>query len=358
MLNLNNRVSAFVKLGRFLSHFGESVKSEDISDIPLSDVLHEKFEAAFNKSRIHNGWFSEDYVRNAIEAFAEQLTFEKLNEWLKKYDLDNSKEPKRVGVIMAGNIPMSGFHDFMSVLLSGNIFVGKLSSQDNILLPAIAEVLTEIEPGFADRIIFTDGRIQNIDAVIATGSNNSSRYFDYYFGKYPNIIRRNRNSVAVISGDETEEELHNLGYDIFMYYGLGCRSVSKIYFPKNYNIDTFFNAIFNWQNVINNNKYANNYQYNKTLYLLNCDPLLDNGFLILKEDKKLSSPVGTLFYERYENLSDLELFLKDSLLTDLQCIVANKKLSIPVVPFGKAQFPLLSDYADGVDTLKFLTGLS
>jgi hypothetical protein len=358
MLTFKNKIEAFVKLGKFLQQFSESVKMEEIPEVPLNEVFYEKFEVALHSSRIYNGWFNEEFLRNAIDAIAFQLTTEKLFTWLENYDFSRSDKLKRVGVIMAGNIPLAGFHDFLSVLISGNIFVGKLSSQDKILLPAIAEVLTEIEPDFASRIIFTDGNIKNIDAVIATGSSNSARYFDYYFGKYPNIIRRNRNSVAVITGEETEAELHNLGYDIFLYYGLGCRSVSKIYIPEDYDIDRFFNAIFDFQYVVMNNKYANNYHYNKTLFLLNSDSLLDNEFLILKEDKKISSPVGTLFYERYKDLKELELFLKDNLLTELQCIVSSKKMSIPVVPFGKAQRPELTDYADGVDTVKFLLDIT
>jgi hypothetical protein len=358
MISFVDRINAFSALGKFLRQFGDSqfLKETDEANENLNELFYERMVSAIHSSVHYNGWFTEENVRNALGAFAFNLEMEKLQEWLKPYsgDIENPSEPLRVGVIMAGNIPLAGFHDFLCVLISGNSFVGKLSSSDKILLPLIAEVLIEIEPEFKNRVIFSTGRIDNINAVIATGSNNTSRYFEYYFGKYPNIIRRNRNSVAVLTGNETPRQLYSLGEDIFQYFGLGCRNVSKIYVPEGYEFDKFFTGIFEHQKVANNHKYANNYDFNKTVYLLNNVKLLDNGFLLLKEDSGTSSPVSTLFYEYYSDKATLEDVLKSGLLSELQCIVSEMETNLPVVGFGQAQSPKLSDYADGVDTMKFL----
>jgi len=271
------------------------------------------------------------------------------------YTIPDTK-PKTIAIIMAGNIPLVGFHDFLSVLLTGNKVLAKLSSNDKQLLPFLAEYLISVEPEFKNLIEFTEGRLTSFDAVIATGSNNTARYFDYYFSKYPNIIRKNRNSVAVLTGDETKEEMELLADDIFRYFGLGCRNVSKIYFPEKYDFDKFFNGMFSWKHVINNHKYINNYDYNKAVYLMSDIKLLDNEYLLLKQDTGYSSPISVTFYETYANLEDVKNKLEAE-ADKIQAIVSNTGIDNEIA-FGKAQNPELWDYADGVDTVDFLLKLS
>lgn len=257
---------------------------------------------------------------------------------------------------MAGNIPLVGFHDLLSVLITGNKALVKLASNDKKILPILIQYLIKIEPEFCNMVEFTEEKLTNFDAVIATGSNNSARYFEYYFGKYPHIIRKNRNSVAVLTGNETQEELALLGKDIFQYFGLGCRSVSKIFVPRNYNFELFFKAVYPYSNLLDYKKYSNNYDYNKAVYLMSLFPILDNGFLLLKEDFSYTSPIATLFYEYYDSLQELINKLaadKDQ----LQCIVSNEMI-LNSIPFGSTQSPDLWDYADGIDTIDFLLKLT
>lgn len=347
-MDLEKRIIAFKKLGDSL-HDGKNKAFDDV---------------IYNASK-KNGWFTEENIRLAIGSLAEMLQEDKLERWISTYKKWNTKtnKPQKVGVIMAGNIPLVGFHDFLCVLMSGNIIVGKLSSDDDILLPAVAKILTKIEPGFKERIHFTNqpfNKTPGISAFIATGSNNSARYFEYYFKKYPHIIRKNRNSVAVLGGKETTEELKNLGKDIFQYFGMGCRNVSKIYIPKDYNLDNFFSAIVDFGDVIHNNKYYNNYQYYRTIYLLNKEKFLDNNFLILKESEEFASPVATLYYEQYPP-GGLVKKIEDS-EDQIQCVATPCPAFLfeeggKLIEFGTAQSPQLWDYADGVDTMAFLHGL-
>lgn len=310
--------------------------------------------AIVDKASMHNGWFTQDNLSFALECWSTALSEENINSWISKYELKDT-EPKTIAVVMAGNIPLVGFHDFLSVLITGNRVKAKLSSSDTVLLPFIAEKLFEIEPGFRNKVDFTDDRLTGFDAVIATGSNNTARYFDYYFGKYPNIIRKNRNSVAVLSGDESHEQLEGLANDIFRYFGLGCRNVSKLFVPKEYNFDDFFRAMFSWKEIINNNKYINNYDYNKAVYLMSNIALLDNEFMLLKEDPGYSSPISVVFYEHYDSTDSLNDMLKNN-SEDIQVVVS--EMNLPnAIPLGKAQSPQLWDYADGVDTVEFLLGL-
>jgi len=267
----------------------------------------------------------------------------------------NEGSKRSVGIIMAGNIPLVGFHDLVAVILSGNRALVKLSSEDKVLIPKLLEVLVEIDAAFNDyfKLIL---RLENPDAVIATGSNNSARYFEHYFGKYPHIIRKNRTSISVIDGTETEEELCGLAEDIMLYFGLGCRNVSKVYIPMEYDLDHIFKALFPYREYGNHNKFANNYDYNKAIYLLNSEPLLENGFMLLREAKELNSPVGVLLYERYENMDNIKT-LTEERKEELQCVVSKNNIFSNTVPFGQAQRPELWDYADGVDTLAFLSQL-
>ena len=357
-MELQKRLDGFVQLGRFLNQFlnptDKYVEKEKYQ--PYFDKLNHAVKTANHD----NGWFTQDNVITALAAIAESLEESKLYLWISSYEkrLAGLRNPKRVRVMMAGNIPMVGFHDMLCVLMSGNIFIGKVSSQDKHLIPLLSEVLIFIEPQFSNFIFFTDRQLKEMDAIIATGSNNSSRYFDYYFGKYPHIIRKNRNSVAVLSGSETTDDLQRLGKDIFQYFGLGCRNVSKLFVPEGYDFDLFFKAMFPYKDIINHQKYANNYDYHKTIYLMNSVKLLDNNFLLLKEDIGLSSPVAVVYYEYYKNREVLEERLRmDS--PYIQCIVsADAGNVISTVCFGETQCPQLTDYADGINTMQFLIGLN
>lgn len=341
-------LQAFTTLGQFLRDFGQA---ENQTNEPWSNKLND----AIVKAGQQNGWFTKNNVMNALQSWGGTLTEDKLKSWLANYDFNTIAAPKTIAIIMAGNIPLVGFHDFLSVLVSGHKVLAKLSSNDAVLLPVLAEFLIEVSPNLEDKIQFTKDKLEDFDAVIATGSNNTSRYFDYYFGKYPHIIRRNRNSVAVLTANESETNLKALGLDIFQYFGLGCRSVSKLFVPKNYDFKVFFEAIFDYQDIINTHKYANNYDYNKAVFLMSEFQVLDNNFLLLKEDEGYASPIGTLYYEHYDNLPGLERRLKNEALK-LQCIVGGAQIS-DSISFGTTQKPSLNDYADGVDTVEFLLNL-
>lgn len=306
-----------------------------------------------SRAQISNAWFSPENVRHRIEGIAQQLEEATLTKWLSEYKLPDSFTEKKIGVIAAGNIPAAGYDDFAHTLLSGHNYVGKLSSDDKVLLPFFADLICELDNRFRDRITFTEARLGEIDAVIATGSNNSSRYFEYYFGKYPHVIRKNRNSVAILNGKESVQDLKNLGEDIFRYFGLGCRNVTKVFVPEGYRFDPLFEAVFHWSDeLMMNRKYMNNYDYNRTIYMLNGETLLDNNFLVIKRDDGIASPPGVLYFEEYKSLDDVEVRLRaDREL--IQCVVTNLPVENAVLP-GTAQKPNPWDYADGFDTMEFL----
>lgn len=352
-MTLEKRINAFVNLGDFLSQFSEdSIKKKD--SILYNDLFFDIFKTQVKRAKETNGWFDDRNVLFSLQNWSQSLTELNLLRWTSKYSF-NKNSPKTIAIIMAGNIPLVGFHDFLSVLISGNNVLVKLSSNDKHFLPFIAKYLEHIEPDFKGTITFTDKELTSFDAVIATGSDNTARYFEYYFGKHPSIIRKSRNSVAILTGEETDDELAGLGEDIFRYYGLGCRSVSKLFVPNGYDFDKLFKAIFKYSDVINYNKYQNNYDYNKAVYLMSLFKLKENGFLMLKEDVSYSSPIATLFYEYYESKS----VIIDKLTSDydkIQCVVGNVELPNQV-NFGETQTPNLWDYADGVDTLQFLINL-
>lgn len=353
-MTLETRNKAFIELGRFLKLFSAGNTQVSISD-PREKELHLSLLEKVGQAVHHNGWFTKENVLFAFEQWSKALAEEQINQWISSYALSGPISPKTVGIVMAGNIPLVGFHDFLSVLLSGHKVLVKLSSNDKLFLPLLADFLIAKNPTFADYIEFTEGQMRNFDAVIATGSNNTARYFEYYFSGKPNIIRKNRNSVAVLSGNETEEQLALLGEDIFRYFGLGCRNVSKLYVPKNYRFESLFKAIFKWAPLMDHAKYANNYDYNKAVYLMSEFKLLDNGFLLLKEDNGFGSPIATLFHEPYENTSDLNRKIIED-RQQIQCVVSSGMVDNSV-DFGKTQHPRLWDYADGVDTMDFLIKL-
>ncbi|MBQ3657226.1 MAG: hypothetical protein II956_10355 [Bacteroidales bacterium] len=304
----------------------------------------------------YNGWFTEKFVKMQLLSLATMLNENDLTRFEEVYSKGVVSD-KTVKIIAAGNIPLVCFHDIFCVLFSGKKCVVKFSQKDRLLPFAVMEILKALNPELKDRFIEEKDERIAFDAIIATGSNNSSRYFDYYFSKYPHIIRRNRNSVAVFSGKETEEDLKNIGKDIFAYYGLGCRSVSKIFVPQNYDFQDFFKHIVEFSDVINNPKYADNYDYNKAVYLMSGAKLLDNNFLLLKEDLSLSSPIGVLFYERYDDIEKLSEKLV-LLSNEIQCVVSKSEIKgIKTESFGAAQNPSIFDFADGVDTMNFLKSI-
>jgi hypothetical protein len=338
-MNLQVRIKSFATLGEILRN--------SLDD--KSTVTNDKLNLLIAGQYLQNPWFTPENVRRALTAIATELTEENLTSWTSRYpELEEEIIPLKIGIIMAGNIPLAGFHDFLSVLIAGHNVIVKTSSKDHELIIYIGDILCSINPSFAEKIIFTDEYLANFDAVIATGSDNSSRFFNYYFGKYPNIIRRNRNSIAIIEGDETDDEIESLGIDIFSYFGLGCRNVSKIYCPKGYDMNSFFKRWNIFSNITSHNKYTNNYDFNKAVYIVNKETFYDTGYLLLKEDTRLSSPVSVLYYEYYESQHAVKQ-QTELLKEKIQCIVGKHG-----IPFGKAQSPELWDYADGIDTIEFL----
>ncbi|RTY67614.1 acyl-CoA reductase [Flavobacterium sp. LS1P28] len=349
-MTLETKKSVFVELGKFLSQFSEN------NTLKNPTVLHnEAFFDAFvdliQLSQSHNGWYTPENVYFSIHSWAEALTEKNLNQWLSSYTIP-IQESKNIALILAGNIPLVGFHDFLSVLITGNNVLVKTSSNDQHLLPFLAKYIIAVQPGLAKNITFVDGKLENFDAVIATGSNNTARYFEYYFKDKPSIIRKSRNSVAVLTGNETQEQLTALGEDIFRYFGLGCRNVSKLFVPKEYSFVPFFEAIFVYQDVIHYEKYANNYDYNKAVFLMSNFKLLDNGFLTLKEDQSHASPISSVFYEFYDDINELKTKLKLE-SEQIQCVVADRTIDDNVA-FGQTQNPQLWNYADNTDTISFL----
>ena len=353
-MTLETKKSVFVELGKFLSQFSEN-ESAKKSDVLHNEAFFDDFENLIHLSQSHNGWYTPEQVYFSIQSWADALTEENIDKWLSNYSYEfaqSDKKEKTVALILAGNIPLVGFHDFLSVLITGNRALIKTSSNDQHLLPFLAKYLIAVDENLKDKITFVEGKLENFDAVIATGSNNTARYFEYYFKDKPSIIRKNRNSTAILNGKETHEELEALGEDIFRYFGLGCRNVSKIFVPKGYSFDAFFQAVFKYQDVIHYEKYANNYDYNKAVFLMSNFKLLDNGFLTLKEDSSYASPISSVFYEYYEDLESLQTRLEAD-EEQIQCIVSNNLIKNSTA-FGQSQNPQLWDYADNVDTITFL----
>lgn len=342
-------IGTFAQLGKLMGHLaaGEPWPGYDCG---LAQTEFQDFEQLIATHFHSNGWFTPANIRKALGAWSTALSPENLQQWLKNYP-EVSGTSRHVGIICAGNIPMVGFHDVLSVILAGHNALIKLSSDDNKLIPSLLLCAEKWAPELKQQYRIIPQKLSGFDAVIATGSNNTARYFHYYFKDIPHIIRKGRTSLAILSGHETDEQLTALGNDIFDYFGLGCRSVSKIYIPENFDLNRFFGAIYPFNEVVNHNKYANNYDYNKAVWLLNKEQLLDNGFILLKEDKSLASPTGSLYYERYADIQTLNAQLQQQ-AEQIQCIVAEDK-----VPFGQSQHPALWDYADNVDTMQFLVTL-
>jgi len=345
-MNFKQRKNALIDLGQLLERFFDN-NPQDARESQKFEAINELVKRA----KQNNPWFTEDFVAQALLSWKSALTKVKVEQWLAKYDFPDEAS-LTIGIVSAGNIPLVGLHDMICGFISGQHLLIKQSSKDQNLMPVFAQLLLKNDK--MQRIEFTEDHLDKFDAVIATGSNNTSRYFDYYFRAYPSIIRHNRNSVAVLNGDESEEDLKLLADDIMSFFGLGCRNVSKLYVPQNFDFDPLFKALLKYQNLINHHQYASNYEYNKAVYLMSNFSLIENGLVLLKEDENLSSPIACLNYEYYSNEDELKQNLnlqKDN----IQCIVGNSdKISFAEVKFGNTQQPELWDYADNINTLDFI----
>jgi hypothetical protein len=317
-----------------------------------------------SQAEMQNRWFTEDSCKNAMHGCGMMLETSVLEDWLERYDLNaDALGVKRIGLVLAGNLPLVGWHDVMCTLLTGHEAVIKASSSDSVLMTAVIEAWQSFLPEDSKlRVQWVTGKLSDVDAVIATGSANTNRYFEHYFKDLPRILRSQRTSVAILDGTESDEEIRALGSDVFQYFGMGCRSVTKLYLPVGFDLNRLFKVWIEWSHLANHNKYANNYDYHKAVWLLNQVPLIENGFVLLKEDNTFLSPVGSLFYEPYTDRQSLMAHLKAH-MHDLQCIAVRNPSdfqgsSVPVVPLGRTQMPMPWDYADGVDTISFLLGLS
>ena len=350
--SLGERIAALSQLGNVMGLIGRSQAWPGHS-CGLNEQEYTQVDTEVRRAHLANGWMTEENVRHAFLAWSEVLHRAPLEKWTGSYaELSSPRMPERtVGLVLAGNIPLVGLHDVLCVWLSGHRARVKCSSQDPALIPALVNVLDRFIPGTSDRILFSTGKLGAVEAVIATGSNNTARYFEHYFGHLPRIVRKSRVSVAVLDGTETPEELGLLGEDIFRYFGLGCRNVSKLYLPADFALDRFFTAIYPWNAIINHNKYGNNYDYTRALWLLDGVQFLENGFALVKEDTQLPSPVATVFYECCTDREAVDAKLAEQ-ATIVQCVVGHGH-----VAFGTTQRPALSDYADGVDTMRFLLDL-
>ncbi|NLE05030.1 MAG: acyl-CoA reductase [Crenarchaeota archaeon] len=341
-MNREERILAFCKLGTLLTNAYNSRESE--------------LQAAIQKASFQNPWFTENNSLQAFRGITHMLAEHKLRSWLQSYSFPE-KAHSRIAVIMAGNIPMVGFHDALCVLISGNTLIAKLSSKDTVLLEYVFSKLIEIDERFANHIQICTHTLPEFDAIICTGSNNSSRYFEYYFGKYPHIIRKNRNSVGVICEHDTAETYSKISHDIFSYFGLGCRNVSKLYIPESVDIRTILNSFKPDKSLVEHTKYMNNYEYQKSIYLVGQQEHLDTGYLLVAQSTQLYSPLAVLVYEPYTNILDVQQTLethKDS----IQCIVCSENLFYKenTIP-GTTQVPELYNYADDIDTLSFILNL-
>jgi hypothetical protein len=344
-------IELFVQLGKVLDVVGNEKEWPGFA-CGLTEEEYLALDDLVLRQMSYNGWFTKENVRKVFRAWAEQLTEDNLIAWIATNNVRKEETlGKRVALIMAGNIPLVGFHDFLAVVLSGHVAICKLSSEDFTLLPRLCEYLVNWNPEFEQHFELSRARVNKIDAVIATGSNNSQAFFNEYFGKYPHIFRKNRTSVAVLDNTENEDELHALGYDIFDYFGLGCRNVSHLLLPKEYKLPTFFEGIFKHSDVVYHKKYGNNYDYNKAIFLMNKDQLLDNNFVLLKQTKDLFSQLGMVHYNFYENEADRDAYLEKH-EKEIQVVVGHG-----FTPFGEAQSPDLNEYADGINTLNWLARL-
>ena len=347
-MTLSERISAFCELGQFFREYTDGHVQQKLKSIAS------EFENLITGYKHKNAWFVEEHIIHALTHWGNILTCSNVNNFLSGYNFN--EKPKTVAVVMPGNIPMVGFHDFFCVLISGNRIIVKPSSKDPDLTEFISRILIIIEPEFKNYISFTTDLIRNFDAVIATGNNQTALNFKQYFSKYPHIIRKNKTSVAVLTGDESNDELIELSEDIFRYFGLGCRNVTKFFVPNNYKFEGLYNALIKWQWMSSHNKWMNNYDYHKSVFLMNRIDFSDGGFFLLKKDKGFFPPLSVIYYSDYSDICILAAELKE-MESQLQCIVSKSDKLNNVIDFGTCQLPLLNEYADGIDTINFLSNL-
>lgn len=338
-MTLEQRITLLVQLGEYL--------------VSGDEFLH----AVMHRTHYNNRWLTIENCKKATKAIAHNfLQKEVLENWAKHYVIRDNSNPKKVGIVMAGNIPLVGFHDWLAVFLSGNKAAIKLSDKDKFLMPHLIKKMGDWEKEAKPYFEIIE-RLKDFEAVIATGSNNSARYFEQYFGKYPHIIRKNRHAIAVLDGTETPQELGDLGRDVFEYFGLGCRNVSKIYLPRDFKFEPLLEAFHQYNSIVLNTKYKNNFDYNYAMFMLNKVAYKANGCILLIENEAIASRIASLHYEYYDKMDTLVSTLNNQ-AEEIQCVVSKMNLAnINTVAFGKAQQPSLTDYADGIDTMEFLINL-
>lgn len=361
-MHTSSFISSLTRLGDFLKQFtaASDLSAQGSGNLEKLNREHfQRFSMVLEQEPVLNPWFTREYLMHALNGIASMLREEVLRKWLDPYEIKplSPAETRTVGLVLAGNIPLVGFHDILSALASGHQVLAKASTKDDRLIREVAGVLTSIDQELGSHIHFAEDKLSGMDAVIATGSDNSARYFEYYFRNIPHIIRKNRNGVAVLTGQETEQDLVALGEDIFTYFGMGCRNVTKLYIPESYDLKILLAVLDKYQHLYQHHKYGNNVDYYRSIYLMNRVPLLDNGILLLKEDSAIASPVGVAFYERYSDIGQVQVELERR-QKEIQCIVSMSPEIQSAIPPGSTQIPMPWDYADGVDTLRFLMDLS
>ncbi|MEN8201370.1 MAG: acyl-CoA reductase [Bacteroidota bacterium] len=348
-------ISTFTRLGEFLAQFPEGTRSSAPGMDELNREYFDEFSSLLETEHIYNPWFTPESIQRALLGISMMLTEEVLHRWCHENGISGKPQEsmKTIGLVLAGNIPLVGFHDLLCVLAAGHKVLAKPSSKDERLIQKVAELLGSIDPAMGGRIEFNPEKLKGMNAVIATGSDNSARYFEYYFRDMPHIIRKNRNGIAVLTGKETKDDLAGIGDDIFSYFGMGCRNVTKIFIPQDYDLKVLLGVLDSYHPLCQHHKYSNNLAYYRTMYLMNQVPLLDNEVLLLKEDHSIASPVGVVFYERYSEIGWVQEQLRIH-SEEIQCVVSLHPDIEGALQPGTTQEPMPWDYADGVDTISFL----
>jgi len=348
-------IRTFALLGEFLAQFPEGAGSAAPEITELNELYFEKFSSILETEHIHNPWFTPESVQRALLGISLMLKEEVLYRWFNEHGItgEPQEKAKTIGLVLAGNIPLVGFHDLLCVLAAGHKVLARPSTKDDRLIKKVAELLHSIDPELGSRIEFIEGNLKGMDAIIATGSDNSARYFEYYFRDLPHIIRKNRNGIAVLTGEESEADLAGIGEDIFSFFGMGCRNITKIFIPQDYDLKVLLGVLDRYHPLYQHHKYSNNVAYYRTMYMMNQVPLLDNEVLLLKEDPAIASPVGVVFYERYSDIGWVQDQLRNH-SEEIQCVVSlHPDIQDALLP-GTTQEPMPWDYADGVDTIRFL----
>jgi hypothetical protein len=351
MNSLSERISSLLEVIEKLNTF--ILKRKSSEDFSPTDDFEIKWNATINQTKLENPWFTERSIMHCLTYWVQHLTKSKLEDWLNNYHLTDLHSNKKVGLILAGNIPMVGFHDVLCVVLTGNFAKIKLSSKDAKLIPQFLNSWKEILPSLNFEFV---EKLENYDAIIATGSENTSTYFEYYFKDVPHIIRKNRTSIAILTGNETNEEIQALADDVFLYFGLGCRNVTQLFVPKGFKVDKLYENFYKYSEYANHFKYSSNYDYHKAIFLLNQEKFWDNNLLLIKESDELFSPLSVLFLNTYDSILDVVTYISKK-QEKIQAVVTNSEMFENKIPLGQSQNPELNTYADEVDTVQFLLSL-